>query len=205
MTELEVYGITQNDIQNLDEEQREKFKAYIQQLQQEPDNIKKLALMALMLIRPPGTRTQPVDRSRRMQVYTAFLQANRQNPHRQHEQKQAGEQRRRQEREHQQAQPSAPPLSQRDSRPPPRNPDSTTQYEQIPGPSAQHMTKLEECCVCLNEFPVSQLWAIVPCGHRCVCENCARNLKERNVITCPICRSPFEKAIRIFDHVDHVV
>jgi tRNA A-37 threonylcarbamoyl transferase component Bud32 len=47
-----------------------------------------------------------------------------------------------------------------------------------------------ECVVCLTAEPVM---ALMPCGHRCACAQCAPSLR-----TCPICRSPVQEAKRIF-------
>jgi len=49
------------------------------------------------------------------------------------------------------------------------------------------------CVVCLER--VASM-ALVPCGHRCVCEECAPFLPG---IGCPICRAPVEKSVRVFD------
>jgi tRNA A-37 threonylcarbamoyl transferase component Bud32 len=47
-----------------------------------------------------------------------------------------------------------------------------------------------ECVVCLSAEPVM---ALMPCGHRCACADCAQSLS-----LCPICRCPVQEAKRIF-------
>jgi serine/threonine protein kinase len=47
-----------------------------------------------------------------------------------------------------------------------------------------------ECVVCLSTEPVM---ALMPCGHRCACADCAQSLS-----LCPICRCPVQEAKRIF-------
>jgi hypothetical protein len=51
-------------------------------------------------------------------------------------------------------------------------------------------TTKSECVVCLTAEPVM---ALMPCGHRCACVDCAPLLR-----TCPICRCPVQEAKRIF-------
>ena len=48
-----------------------------------------------------------------------------------------------------------------------------------------------ECVVCLEGEAVL---AIMPCGHRCVCEGCA----TLQIPRCPMCRQPVENFKRIF-------
>jgi serine/threonine protein kinase len=47
-----------------------------------------------------------------------------------------------------------------------------------------------ECVVCLSAEPVM---ALMPCGHRCACAECASLLS-----LCPICRCTVQEAKRIF-------
>jgi hypothetical protein len=53
---------------------------------------------------------------------------------------------------------------------------------------------VSECCVCFEEFRRADLLALVPCGHRCVCENCSRHLT-----VCPMCRVPIGDTLKVFD------
>ena len=52
------------------------------------------------------------------------------------------------------------------------------------------MFKSSECVICLEKAAVV---ALIPCGHRCVCEGCAPSLRS-----CPMCRQPVREAKRIF-------
>ena len=53
-----------------------------------------------------------------------------------------------------------------------------------------------ECCICLERKLLSDLLALVPCGHRCVCANHASHVVGR---PCPMCRAQTVQAIRVFD------
>lgn len=50
----------------------------------------------------------------------------------------------------------------------------------------------EECAVCLSNKPIM---VIVPCFHRVLCEECARDLRKRNTKKCIICRSVIEDIV----------
>lgn len=45
------------------------------------------------------------------------------------------------------------------------------------------------CAICW-EHPVHGAFAFVPCGHNIVCRGCNERLNEKNIRTCPMCRSP---------------
>jgi hypothetical protein len=101
--------------------------------------------------------------------------------------------------------PSAPTLSpgeieglHREDRPLPHNHESTPQYKEVSEEHSKSMTnKNKECCVCL-EF--KELVAIIPCGHRCICQSCAGVLMKREKNReCPICRGPIKDVMKIFD------
>jgi len=47
-----------------------------------------------------------------------------------------------------------------------------------------------ECVVCMS---AESVMALMPCGHRCACEECGPGLK-----TCPMCRADVQEAKRIF-------
>ena len=54
----------------------------------------------------------------------------------------------------------------------------------------------EMCEVC-QDF--RRTHAFVPCGHKCVCRNCAANIARREDAACPMCRAPVVQApIEIF-------
>ena len=48
-----------------------------------------------------------------------------------------------------------------------------------------------KCVVCLDNLPTM---AVLPCGHRCLCEGCATLELSR----CPMCRQPVDDTKRIF-------
>jgi hypothetical protein len=51
-----------------------------------------------------------------------------------------------------------------------------------------------ECCVCLDK---DKSHALLPCGHLCVCVDCADQLAAGNS-PCPVCRRPIDRAVQIF-------
>jgi hypothetical protein len=53
-----------------------------------------------------------------------------------------------------------------------------------------------ECCICLERKLLSDLLALVPCGHRCVCANHVSHIVGR---PCPMCRAEAVHVIRVFD------
>lgn len=50
------------------------------------------------------------------------------------------------------------------------------------------------CVVCLSE---PQTHIVVPCGHKCLCETCAQAVQKMG--KCPICQSPLQTIIRVFE------
>ena len=50
------------------------------------------------------------------------------------------------------------------------------------------------CCVCMDR---KRSAALLPCGHVCVCVECAGRLRSREQ-SCPICRSRIDKFVRLF-------
>ena len=52
-----------------------------------------------------------------------------------------------------------------------------------------------DCIVCRDR---ERTHAIMPCGHRCVCEGCARELYNRGQ-GCPQCRGSMDSFLRIYD------
>ena len=60
------------------------------------------------------------------------------------------------------------------------------------GSSPSKETGKSECCVCLGK---PAIMACVPCGHRCLCEDCATEAIQ----TCPICRQSRTGYMRIFE------
>ena len=61
---------------------------------------------------------------------------------------------------------------------------------------------MKECCICLLDLPTAEQMALVPCGHRCMCEECWRTQllpREPAARLCPICDAPAAMAMRVFD------
>jgi len=56
----------------------------------------------------------------------------------------------------------------------------------------QQATKNTECVVCMDG---TRNMTLQPCNHLCLCEGCAA---EKDIPTCPICRTRIEGKIRIF-------
>ena len=60
----------------------------------------------------------------------------------------------------------------------------------------QEQPDYSECCVCLEQFRISDLLALVPCGHRCVCKGCLPFVIDK---PCPVCRTPVTGSLKVFD------
>ncbi len=58
---------------------------------------------------------------------------------------------------------------------------------------------MRECCICFGELPAADVVALVPCGHRCVCEPCAAALLRSNKRLCPYCEVPAASWLRVYD------
>lgn len=56
-----------------------------------------------------------------------------------------------------------------------------------PAPSAPS----SECVICLER---AREMVFIPCGHRCTCTECCKNVK-----TCPMCRVTIASYIKVFD------
>ena len=65
---------------------------------------------------------------------------------------------------------------------------SSSSSSQIARVSSRRAT---DCVVCMD---AAATHALVPCGHKCVCESCASRLS-----TCPTCRTPVQAHLRIFN------
>ena len=61
-----------------------------------------------------------------------------------------------------------------------------------PAPTPSEETEAPTCVICLEKPPIM---ACVPCGHKCLCEDCA----TEEIQTCPICRAPITDYLRIFE------
>ena len=69
----------------------------------------------------------------------------------------------------------------------------------LPGTSAQadDTTSVATglaCCICLTK---ARTHAIIPCGHKCICADCAKKPMPRN--KCPLCRKKVQHICEIFD------
>ena len=62
----------------------------------------------------------------------------------------------------------------------------------------QHSSRVlhRECCICLEMKLLSDVLALVPCGHRCFCANHASYIVGH---PCPICHTEAVQAIHAFD------
>lgn len=93
---------------------------------------------------------------------------------------------------------SEPPPSPLPPPPPPptprrrldRPPGSARHARRPPAPPLSATAGDAKCCVCLNDH---REYAVVPCFHLCVCQQCAFRLRR-----CPICRIDIERMQRVF-------
>merc|ERR1712137_343909 len=53
----------------------------------------------------------------------------------------------------------------------------------------------ELCVICLTNVKTH---AFVPCGHRCVCQECGDAMFRRPPVLCPVCRGPTQCVLQIF-------
>ena len=67
--------------------------------------------------------------------------------------------------------------------------------ERAVGPLVEAEAAEKECCICLKA-ELGKLLALVPCGHRCVCDECSALVVGH---FCPVCRTEARQAIRVFD------
>jgi hypothetical protein len=52
------------------------------------------------------------------------------------------------------------------------------------------------CIICQSE-PLTHLYS--PCGHRCVCGQCAARWDELGSGNCPFCTTPYDQFLRVYD------
>jgi len=52
-----------------------------------------------------------------------------------------------------------------------------------------------ECAICLENEPDSALY---PCGHMCMCYDCAVSVQKQRSALCPMCRQPIVDILRIY-------
>ena len=63
---------------------------------------------------------------------------------------------------------------------------------------------MKECCVCMLDMHAAEQMVLVPCGHRCMCEECWRaQLLPRDPAArlCPFCGVPVAAAVRLVANV----
>eukprot|EP00347_Sterkiella_histriomuscorum_P017569 403348833 len=58
--------------------------------------------------------------------------------------------------------------------------------------SKNQSVKIDECKVCMN---TKSNTVLVPCGHKCVCLGCSKQIKN----ICPICRRQVAQIVQVFD------
>jgi hypothetical protein len=54
--------------------------------------------------------------------------------------------------------------------------------------------ELSECCICYSDSPATVFVILAPCGHYCLCQNCANTLRVRGD-RCPLCRSQISQVV----------
>ena len=90
-----------------------------------------------------------------------------------------------------------PPDSQPDGRDGSEAPDSTDKGPPPPDDISKHEHDNDndsKCCViCMDG---DRIWALYPCGHLALCEECRHN---HSVITCPMCRNDVKDIVRIYN------
>mmetsp|Transcript_24746 Transcript_24746/g.60794 ORF Transcript_24746/g.60794 Transcript_24746/m.60794 type:complete len:105 (-) Transcript_24746:875-1189(-) len=54
-----------------------------------------------------------------------------------------------------------------------------------------------QCVVCQDKGPIR---AVVPCGHVCLCDECASSISEGPSWNrlCPLCRGPMQSTLKIY-------
>lgn len=63
-------------------------------------------------------------------------------------------------------------------------------------------TEGSECVVCLTE---EKCMVVVPCGHKCMCEECSKQLQKGSKLiwnfgdSCPVCRGKIQSFIKIYE------
>jgi len=57
----------------------------------------------------------------------------------------------------------------------------------------ERLVENNECVICFN---AKKTHALIPCGHKCVCETCAA---ESSLTLCPLCKQSYNMVVRIFD------
>ena len=53
-------------------------------------------------------------------------------------------------------------------------------------------------CVVCDDAPAD--YALLMCGHRCLCGDCVKHFQPGGGRECPMCRQPIERTMRIYDN-----
>jgi hypothetical protein len=69
------------------------------------------------------------------------------------------------------------------------------QLESSVAPTSHLDAEETQCVVC---FDAPKEYAIVPCGHQCVCGACAEQLTKTRTPLCPVCREPIIQTMKVF-------
>ena len=68
------------------------------------------------------------------------------------------------------------------------------EFVELPEPGPPRPALIEpattECTICLDG---NAEYAVVPCGHRCLCASCTKAVSE-----CPVCRGAMTAVLRVF-------
>jgi len=70
---------------------------------------------------------------------------------------------------------------------------ATPEATQPPDPQPTEPSRAGSCVICMER---AADFAIVPCGHRCLCQHCSYSLDR-----CPMCRGVLQGVLKIFDCV----
>lgn len=73
-------------------------------------------------------------------------------------------------------------------------PNNIISVQKVEAESAE-ITALQECVVCLE---AEKTHVLVPCGHVCLCETCARDLQNSEMPECPLCRQMVERCMKVY-------
>merc|ERR1712096_402127 len=71
----------------------------------------------------------------------------------------------------------------------------------LPEDNTEEAVEGNECVICMDEPPSHVL---IPCGHKCLCDECAASgdfekMKAAGIVQCPICRAPIRWVMKATD------
>ncbi|MBS1890082.1 MAG: RING-HC finger protein [Actinobacteria bacterium] len=70
--------------------------------------------------------------------------------------------------------------------------DETTKLLNVQIEETKRREQLNQCAICMESSP---RYAIVPCGHLCLCEKCKGEITDSH---CPVCRSKANQILKVF-------